>query len=140
MAKHKTITDAAANLEAAIQYIPDRYKAGVTGANWQEAAGSDAAEANFAGAMQRAIAEKKRQTAIRNTPNSVWQNGATTKGYNNIGQGIRNGLGKYRTNFAPVLDAMNAAADAAPAKGIDWRQNINNRLMPVVEAAINASK
>ena len=140
MAKRKTISEASANLEAAIGYIPERYKAGVAGADWQTPASSDAAEANFATAMQAAIAAKSRQAGIRNTPNSVWQNGATTKGFNNIGQGIRNGLGAYRTNFAPVLDAMNNAAASAPARSTDWRTNINNRLIPVVQAAINAAK
>ena len=46
----------------------------------------------------------------------------------------------YIAQFAPVLAAMNSAADSAPARTRDPMSNIDNRLKPVVNAAIAAKK
>lgn len=136
---HKTIGEAEANLKQSIAYIPDRYKKGVMAADWATPAGSDEAESNYATAISQAIADGTRQRKIRETSNAVWQAGASGKGAVNIGPGILAGLEKYRSNMSPVLDAMNAASDAAPARTTDYRTNITQRLIPVIEAAKRAA-
>lgn len=139
MGNHKTIGEAKANLENAITYIPERYKTGVSKADWATPAASDEAESNFAAAIAKAIADGTRQKKIREVSNETWKGAAMDKGARNIGEGIRKGLPKYTAKMGPVLDAMNSAADSAPARTTDWRANINNRLIPVIEAAKRAA-
>jgi len=131
----KTVQTASANLEQSLANIPQRYTDGVKGADWQSKAGSEQAEQNFSSAMQKAIAQKRRQAGVQRVSNADWQNAAATKGGPIIAERIRGSLGKYQANFGPVLDAMNMAAERAPARTTDYRANINNRLVPVVEAA-----
>lgn len=132
---HKTIGEATANLEGAVAYIPARYAEGVKKADWYTPASSAEAEDNYAVRVSEAIANKSRQKGIQACSNEIWRAGAAGKGAANIGAGIRAGLPKYTARMGPVLEAMNNAADMAPAKGTDFRQNIANRLVPVIEAA-----
>lgn len=136
---HKTIEEARRHLEDAVALIGDRFKEGVQKANWQGPASSDQAEANFKASMDKVLAAKKRQAQILATPNTVWQQGAITKGAAIIGERVRGALGKYGTKFGPVLAAMNAASDAARPRTKDWKTNITTRLYPVIEAAKKAA-
>ena len=136
---HKTIGQAKDNLDKSIAYIPDRYKAAVGKADWATPAGSDEAESNYGEAVSRAVADRTRQKRVREVSNEEWRSRAKDVGGARIGEGVRKGLGKYTARMGPVLDAMNAASDAAPARVIDWRANITNRLIPVVEAARRAA-
>jgi len=136
---HKTIAEAKKNLEEAIPYIGPRYKTSVLKADWATNAGGDQAEANYADGVSKAVAGKTRQKAIRLVSNADWQNSAANLGAPIIGERVRAGLTKYESNMGPVLDAMNLAADAAPPKGPDFRANVTNRLIPVIEAAKTAS-
>ncbi len=136
---HKTIAEAEANLKTSIAYIPERYKAAVAKADWATAAQSDAAESNYASGVALAAANKTRQKKLRDVSNETWKSAALAKGGVRIGPGITESLAKYRSHMGPVLDAMNAASDAAPVKTTDWRSNITNRLYPVVEAAKRAA-
>lgn len=139
MVVHKTIGEAKKNLEEAIPYIGPRYKTSVMKADWATPAGGDQAEANFADGVAKAVANKSRQKGVRLISNADWQSASANLGAPIIGERVRAGLTKYEANMGPVLDAMNAAADAAPAKGPDFRANITNRLVPVVEAAMKAA-
>ena len=139
MGNHKTIGEAKANLEQSIAYIPDRYKQGVSKADWATPAASDEAESNYASGVAKAVADGTRQKRVREVSNEAWKAAAMDKGARNIGEGIRKGLAKYTARMGPVLDAMNSAADSAPARTTDYRQNINNRLIPVIEAAKRAA-
>lgn len=136
---HKTIEEAAANLEAAATYIPARYIKGVQKAEWLTPAGSEQAETNYATGVGAAVAGKRRQAAIKRLSNNDWREPAVKKGGAIIGQRIKDAIPKWRTNFTPVLDAMNSAADGAPPRTTDFMANITNRLVPVVEAAKRAA-
>ena len=129
----KTKEEARANFEAAITYIPARYEAGVRKADWLTPAGSDQAEQNYATQVQAAIGKKKRQTAIRAKTNADWQQGAITKGAPIIGERIRNALGKWATEWGPIYDGVVAKIGTLPPKTTDFKANINNRLVPIVE-------
>lgn len=134
MGVHKTIEEAGENLDKAVAYIPERYKKGVGKADWSGPAGSEEAESNYAAGVSEAVANKTRQAGIRAIDNSVWQRAAAEKGGAAIGPGIKRGLGKYKANIRAPMEAAIAASDSAPARTRDWRENISNRLIPVVEA------
>lgn len=129
----KTKEEARANFEAAIGYIPDRYRSGVMKADWLTPAKSDAAEKNFADGVGKAIAQKTRQKEISKLTNEDWKNGAINKGAPIIGERIRGALGAWMAEWGPKYDQVAARVAALPPKTIDWRANINNRLVPVVE-------
>jgi hypothetical protein len=129
----KSKEEAKANLEAAIAYIPARYEAGVRKADWAGPAGSEQAESNYAAGVQVAISKKSRQAAVRKVSNSDWQTAAVAKGKPIIGERIRGALGKWATNFGPIYDSVASKVSALPPKTTDFRANINNRLVPVVE-------
>jgi len=129
----KTLEEAKANFEASIGYIPDRYRAGVQKADWLTKAKSDAAEKNFADGVSKAISNKTRQKAIAEMTNEDWKNAAVNKGAPIIGDRIRGALDKWAAEFGPVYSTVQAKVAALPPKGTDWRANITNRLVPVVE-------
>lgn len=130
---HKTRGEAKANLEAAIAYIPARYTSGVDKADWLTPAKSEAAEANYASSMTRAVANKSRQKGVAKVTNEDWKGGCKTKGAGVIGERIRAALGKYDNNFGPMLEAVNSAVDALPSRTTDYMANINARLVPTVK-------
>jgi len=129
----KTKEEAKANFEAAIAYIPARYSAGVAKADWLGPARSDAAEKNYAAGVQQAISTKRRQIQISKLSNEDWKNAAETKGAPIIGERIRGALGKWVSNWGPMYDQVASKTAGLPPKTTDWRANINNRLVPVVE-------
>jgi hypothetical protein len=129
----KTKEEARANFEAAIAYIPSRYEAGVRKADWLGPAKSDAAEKNFADGISKAVAEKRRQKAIAAMSNEEWREAAATKGAPIIGERIRKALGDWAANWGPMYDQVASKVAALPPKTLDWRANINTRLVPVVE-------
>ncbi len=129
----KTKEEARANFEAAVSYIPDRYRKGVEKADWLTPAKSDAAEKNYAEAISKAVSEKRRQKGIAKLTNEDWKSAAMTKGAPIIGERIRGALDKWLAEWGPKYDAVAAKVSALPPKTIDWRANINNRLVPIVE-------
>ena len=135
----KTIAEARANFEASIAYIPDRYVAGVRRADWATPAGSESAEKNYAAGVQKAISKKSRQAGVRKVPNSEWQEAAATKGGAIIGERIRGALDKWQSEFGPIYDAVVSKAATLPPRTVDWRANINSRLVPIVETWKRAS-
>jgi len=130
----KTKEEARANFEAAVAYIPSRYQAGVQKADWLNPAKSDAAEKNYASGVQAAVGSKRRQTQIAKLTNEDWKNAAIAKGVPTIGTRVQQALGKWQANWGPAYDQVVARVAALPDRTTDWRANINNRLVPTVEA------
>jgi len=135
----KTLEEALRNFETALPYIPARYEAGVKKADWYTAAASDQAEKNYADAISKAVAEKRRQNAIKALSNDVWVKAAVEKGAKIISDRIRLALPKWRENFGAVYSKILDLLPRLPPKTLDWRSNITNRLMPVVETWKKAS-
>jgi hypothetical protein len=129
----KTKEQAKANFEAAVAYIPDRYRQGVMAADWYTPAKSDVAEKNYADAVSAAIAQKKRQKAIAALNNDVWKSSAVNKGAPIIAERIRGALDKWLAVWGPMYDQVSSTVAALPPKTLDWRANITNRLVKVVE-------
>ncbi len=140
MAKvHKTIEQARKNLGDSVAYIPARYKESTSRADWEAPATSEESEANFTAGITEAIAKDSRRAGIRAVGNTKYRKGCADKGAGVIAGRITNALPDYVREFTPILGAMNSAADAAPPRTRDFRANITNRLIPVVEAARKAA-
>lgn len=135
---HKTIGEARANLGAAAPMVGARYKASTSRAEWATPASSAAAKANYEAGIAEAIAAGRREAKITEVGDAKYRKGCGEKGAAIIGGRITAALGDYEREFAPVLSAMNAASDAAPARTREFMANITNRLIPVVEAAKRA--
>jgi hypothetical protein len=71
--------------------------------------------------------------------NQEWQQAAVNKGAAIIGQRVQDSLDKWQRNFAPIYDKVVAEVQRLPAKTTDWRSNVNNRLVPTVDAWKKAS-
>lgn len=130
----KTKEEARANLEASIGYIPERYRAGVSRADWATPAGSDAAERNYADAVAKAVAAKRRQIAVKKVSNAEWQSRAVEKGGAIIGERIRGALDKQAAKWGPIYDSVKADVSRLPGRTVDFRSNITNRVVGTVES------
>lgn len=135
---HKTIEDAAKHLQESAAVIPGRYKESTAKATWAEPAASDQATTNYNAGIAESEAKGLRVSGIREAGDAGYRKGCADKGAAVIGTRITAAIPQYRTKFSPVLQAMNSASDAAPAKTRDFMTNINNRLIPVVKAAKGA--
>lgn len=129
----KTKEEAKANFEAAIGYIPARYEAGVKKADWFTPAASDVAEKNYGDGVAKAVAAKTRQKKIKTLSNEAWKDAAVNKGAPIIGERIRGALDKWGTTWGPMYDKVTAKVPTLKPKTVDWRTNITNRLIPIVE-------
>jgi predicted alpha-1,6-mannanase (GH76 family) len=116
--------------------IPTRYQAGVQRAKWAEAAGSDAAEQNYAARMQQVISQRLRQAGVRRVGDEAWRQAAIQKGAPVISQRIQQALPKWQQNFGQVYQAVVQTVQSLPPRTIDPFQNIDQRLRPVVETAV----
>ena len=135
---HKTITEAGAHLAEAASTIGPRYKAATSRADWEGPSKSKEAESNYQEGISESIADNRRVKGIEKASNSKYQRGCAEKGSAVIGKRVADSRGEYESNFSPVLSAMTDASDRAPARTRDFRANITNRLVPVVEAARRA--
>jgi len=138
MVKVKDINAAKKNFEDAASLVPERYKQGVSSADWKEAAMSDAAESLYAQKLQEAIQKKKRQKGIAKVSNEEWRSNAVNKGAAKIGTAMRLASNKWATAIAPYFEALRNLS--LPEKTADPMANIDNRLKRVVEALVNKKK
>lgn len=130
----KTKEEAKANLEASIGVIPERYRSGVARADWAGPAGSDLAERNYADAVSKAVAAKRRQIAVKKVSNAEWQSRASEKGGAIIGERIRGALDKQSAKWGPIYDSVKADVARLPGRTVDFRSNITNRVVGTVES------
>ena len=129
----KTKEEARKHLEAAITYIPERYKEGISKADWFNAAVSDLAEKHYAEEISKAIADKRRQKGIKKLSNVDWQKKAIEKGAPVIGERLRGALDEWEANWGAMYDKIVALVPKLPPKTPDWRKNVTERLIKVVE-------
>jgi len=130
----KTAEEAKANLEQSLTYVGDRYTTAVKRADWASKAGSDQAEKNFAESMSRVIAKKSRQIQVKKVSNSSWQEAAANKGGAVIATRMRDSLDKQSANWKPVYDGVVSDIARLPARTVDFRTNITNRVVGTVES------
>ncbi len=130
----KTKEEARTNLEQSLTFVADRYKAGVSRADWVTAASSDQAERNFATKMAEAIAKKTRQLKVKQVSNSEWQSRAIEKGGAVIAERMRGALDKQAAKWGPIYDRVTADVQRLAPRTTDFRTNITNRVVGTVES------
>ena len=135
-----TIQQSTENYKSSVAVVVPRYKQGIAGADWAGSVRKAETEANWGAGVQKAMAENAYSKGVARVSNEEWKRAADTKGAASIAQGMQLGAEKYARRFAPILDAMNSAAASLPARTQDPMQNIDGRLKPVVNAAIQAAK
>jgi len=131
-----TIQEARRRLEQALTYIPERLRAGLATADWQT---PTLGAANvWKQAMQRVVQTNRWEMGVQRAGNEKWRRN-TSEAVDKMVTRLRGALDVWAREFAPILEAMNAAAARLPPKTPDYRQNIVNRVTPIVEAAKRAA-
>lgn len=134
----RTAAEATANLQASLGTIGSRYEQGIKAADWADAASSNEAEENWIAGLQEAFGNNKRQNRIREVGDKFWRARSIDKGASALAAGIRASLGKYEQNYGQVLAAIQSTLQQLPPRSRDWRTNIEQRQIPVVEALVAA--
>jgi hypothetical protein len=131
-----TIQEARRRLEQSLTFIPERLRAGLATAEWQ--APTLAAANVWKTAMQRVVQTNRWETGVQKAGNEKWRRN-TSDAVDKMVTRLRGALDTWARQFAPILDAMNSAAARLPPRTHDYRQNIVNRVTPIVEAAKRAA-
>ena len=121
-----------ANFIASTNQVPQKYQQGVQGAEWQGAAASEQAEANYAAGVQEAAQRKSRQAGVNRVSNAAWQQAAAGKGAARIAQGMRDGAAKQAANWAPSRAVIEGITLEPRTR--DAAQNVQNRVLPLAVA------
>ena len=108
--------------------------------DWKAGVSNEAANQNWKAGIAQAASADRWKMGVDKVSNEVWRAAALAKGANSIGEGMRMGAEKYRTNFEPVLNAIHSAVDALPPRTTDPSANIDARLKPVALAAHAAGR
>jgi len=139
MVKVKPLEEIAKRYEESASVIPARYQRGVSAVtDWKSRAASPEAEELWKAKLQEAMAAERRRKSLERVSNEEWKRRATEIGAKRIGDGVRGAVDKQKRGFAPFHAALSALE--LPAKTADYRQNIDNRLVAVVETLVNKKK
>ena len=137
---HKTPQEALTNYERRINDVPQLYEEGIDRTtNWKSNATSTQAEQNYKEALNKAISEGRRIKGLQKVSEEEWKQMSKDKGAANIAKGMELSKTKYLENVTPTMNAAISAIDSAPAKTNDYKANVNNRLMKVIEAQKKAA-
>jgi len=125
-----------AKYDAAIGQVPGSYKAGVQRVtDWKEKAISG--QGLYETQMQNSNVLKRREVALQKVSNDSWRQAAAEKGSVRIADGMRAGSQKQADNYEPIAQALRGVN--LPDRTADPMANIDNRVKPVVKAAMEAS-
>jgi len=118
----------------AADFVPDRYKDGISAAKWKERAQSDDAEKAFEAKMKLVLEKKRRQKAVAKCDEMDWKNPALNIGPGRIKEGMKEKGDKWAKEFEPYAEALKGVS--LPAKSADPMENIDKRLKPIVQALV----
>lgn len=122
--------------ESAIPVVAGRYKTGVEGTTgWKESA--VAGQGLYVQRMQDSQVLARREKGLQKVTDQDWKNAALAKGVQRIGAGMQAGAAKQAQNYEPIRTALEQVS--LQPRTADPMQNIDNRVKPIVQAAINAS-
>ena len=123
--------------EQSIGAVPQKYQQGIQSTNgWKEAA--IAGQPLYEERMRDPEILGKRARALEKTNEAEWKNRAATVGASRIAQGMTANAAKQAANYEPIAQALRAVN--LPARSADPMQNIDARVKPIVQAAVNASR
>jgi len=105
-----------------------------------DAARSDAAEKLYAEQVQKAIAAKSRQNALKNVSESDMNAAMMRSGATNYRSGTANGADKQAKNVEPYYAALDGLDGKYPARTGDPMANLMNRAGMVVKTLSDLKK
>lgn len=125
--KVKSQSDIKKNYEQSTSIVTERYKMGVSDAEWKDKAldGQDLYEAR----MQDPNVLARRNKGINKVSDEQWRGNTLDKGSGVIASRMKNASGKQASNYEPyraILEAM-----TLPPKTTDPAQNVANRVTPI---------
>ena len=100
---------------------------------------STQAEANYKDGVQKAISNGSRLKGLNKVTDEDWKRMSKDKGAANIAKGMELSKQKYLQNVTPTMNAAISAIKSAPPKTTDYKTNVQNRLLKVIEAQKKAA-
>jgi len=125
------LAEARKRLEQALSLIPERYRAGVATAEWQQK--TLAAAQTWKAAMQKVVGTNRWEQGVQKTSNEVWRQHALAAA-DLIPTRLRNALDKWQQRFGPVYQSVLGVVQGLPPRSPDAMQNVDARVKPVVRA------
>lgn len=121
---------------SAIPVVSGRYKTGVEGTqNWKQAAIDG--QGLYVQKMQDTSVLARREKGLNKVSDADWKTGALNKGVSRIGPGMEAGAAKQSAGYEPIRAALESVN--LPPRTADPMSNIDNRVKPIVQAAIQAA-
>jgi hypothetical protein len=108
------------------------YKSQVDASAWKVYAASNNAEANFATAMQAAIAAKTRQNAIAQSSDEVWKAGVDNVGSQRYPQGVSASQPKMAAVMGKLIPDLQNIVRGLPARGVRGSAANENRVLGLI--------
>jgi hypothetical protein len=122
--------------EQSIGSVPAKYKSGVEATQgWQKSALDG--QALYEQRMQDSSVLRRRANSLQKVTDNDWKSKASQVGSQRIASGMQAGAAKQAANYEPIAEALRAVN--LPARTGDAMANIDARVKPIVQAAINAS-
>lgn len=116
--------------------VPAKYKQGIESTQgWKDAA--LAGQGLYEQRMQDSSVLRRRANALQKTSEQDWKSAASQVGSQRIASGMQAGAEKQAANYEPIAEAIRGVN--LPARTADAMANIDGRVKPIVQAAINAS-
>ena len=125
--KVKSSSEIKKNFEQSTAIVTERYKSGVSDAQWKDSAiqGQDL----YVQAMQNPTVLARRSKGINKVSDEQWRTSATTKGAPVIAQRMKDASGKQASGFEPYRVALENMT--LPSRTTDPAQNVANRVTPI---------
>ena len=137
----KSLQDALRNFEASIPGITEKYIAGISQADWRGPSLSREAATNYQQGVQAAISSGARERGIQGVTNESWRESATSKADRlSSGMSSPQALAKWEANFGPVYSAILQARSSLRPRTQDIAANVQNRVLPIAQAARAAGR
>ena len=132
MPYYPPVSEVRKRLEEAIPKIADRYKVGVQNAEWQRPTLAQAE--NYYSALDKIKAEDRYRKGVSATSDEAWRKGAIEKGAPILPTRLRDALPKWEREWGPLYENVKKVASALPPRTGDFRANVMNRVIPIIEA------
>lgn len=137
----KTLAQSKLNYDAAAKSstLISKYEAGVNGGgDWNASTQTNGAKAKYDQAVSAAITADSWRRACKQITTADFKKACIAKSAN-LKTGMVAAVDKWETNYSPIYSAVAAVVDTLTPSGSDVSDNIDNRMKPVVLAAIKAS-
>ena len=116
--------------------VPGNYKSGIERTQgWKESA--LAGQSLYEQKMSDQNVLRRRERSLQKVSEADWKNNAVNKGATRIAAGMQAGANKQADNYEPIAEALRGVN--LPPRSADPMANIDSRVKPIVQAAINAS-